>query len=132
MNPDETKCSNGRMPRRERKWARLFNHALSRLHRAKVTARCNTTSGFGFLKELGYSCCENNEMTMGPLSEDEFLLAGDRRALMSCNSRMLCICFLRVCHPNIDWKENVCLNILREDWKHGLNINTIIYGLFHL
>ncbi|KAJ0959929.1 hypothetical protein J5N97_000306 [Dioscorea zingiberensis] len=32
----------------------------------------------------------------------------------------------------LTWKESVCLNILREDWKPVLNINTIIYGLFHL
>lgn len=39
---------------------------------------------------------------------------------------------LQVYHPNIDLEGNVCLNILREDWKPVLNINTIIYGLFHL
>uniref|UniRef100_A0A3Q7IIK2 UBC core domain-containing protein n=1 Tax=Solanum lycopersicum TaxID=4081 RepID=A0A3Q7IIK2_SOLLC len=37
-----------------------------------------------------------------------------------------------VYHPNIDLEGNVCLNILREDWKPVLNINTIIYGLYHL
>ncbi|CAN1814236.1 NEDD8-conjugating enzyme Ubc12 [Linum perenne] len=39
---------------------------------------------------------------------------------------------LQVYHPNIDLEGNVCLNILREDWKPVLNINTIIYGLYHL
>ncbi|KAL0790857.1 hypothetical protein Bca101_007103 [Brassica carinata] len=39
---------------------------------------------------------------------------------------------LSVYHPNIDLEGNVCLNILREDWKPVLNINTVIYGLFHL
>jgi ubiquitin-protein ligase len=34
-----------------------------------------------------------------------------------------------VYHPNIDLEGNVCLNILREDWKPVLNINTVIYGL---
>ncbi|CAN4083235.1 unnamed protein product [Withania somnifera] len=34
-----------------------------------------------------------------------------------------------VYHPNIDLEGNVCLNVLREDWKPVLNINTIIYGL---
>ncbi|RXH75193.1 hypothetical protein DVH24_029914 [Malus domestica] len=38
----------------------------------------------------------------------------------------------QVYHPNIDLEGNVCLNILREDWKPVLNINTIIYGLYHL
>nr|GMD84833.1 NEDD8-conjugating enzyme Ubc12 [Ipomoea batatas] len=37
-----------------------------------------------------------------------------------------------VYHPNIDLEGNVCLNILREDWKPVLNINTVIYGLYHL
>ncbi|KDP38468.1 hypothetical protein JCGZ_04393 [Jatropha curcas] len=41
-------------------------------------------------------------------------------------------CQTKVYHPNIDLEGNVCLNILREDWKPVLNINTIIYGLFHL
>ncbi|KAG9135770.1 hypothetical protein Leryth_002497 [Lithospermum erythrorhizon] len=41
-------------------------------------------------------------------------------------------CKTKVYHPNIDLEGNVCLNILREDWKPVLSINTIIYGLFHL
>lgn len=39
---------------------------------------------------------------------------------------------MQVYHPNIDLEGNVCLNILREDWKPVLNINTIVYGLYHL
>ncbi|KAK4748015.1 hypothetical protein SAY87_014601 [Trapa incisa] len=41
-------------------------------------------------------------------------------------------CRTKIYHPNIDLEGNVCLNILREDWKPVLNINTIIYGLYHL
>ncbi|KAL6012399.1 CAAX prenyl protease [Asimina triloba] len=41
-------------------------------------------------------------------------------------------CKTKVYHPNIDLEGNVCLNILREDWKPVLNVNTIIYGLNHL
>ncbi|CAN0884501.1 NEDD8-conjugating enzyme Ubc12 [Linum grandiflorum] len=41
-------------------------------------------------------------------------------------------CKTKVFHPNIDLEGNVCLNILREDWKPVLNINTLIYGLYHL
>lgn len=37
--------------------------------------------------------------------------------------------FLQVFHPNIDLEGNVCLNILREDWKPVLSINSVIYGL---
>ena len=36
---------------------------------------------------------------------------------------------LQIYHPNIDLDGNVCLNILREEWKPVLNINHIIYGL---
>ncbi|XP_050219060.1 NEDD8-conjugating enzyme Ubc12-like [Mercurialis annua] len=42
------------------------------------------------------------------------------------------MCKTMVYHPNINLEGNVCLNILREDWKPVLNINTIIYGLLHL
>ena len=35
----------------------------------------------------------------------------------------------QVYHPNIDLEGNVCLNILREDWKPVLSTNSIIYGL---
>ena len=35
-------------------------------------------------------------------------------------------------HPNIDLDGNVCLNILREDWKPVLTINSIVYGLQYL
>ncbi|CAI9110715.1 OLC1v1010784C1 [Oldenlandia corymbosa var. corymbosa] len=41
-------------------------------------------------------------------------------------------CKTKVYHPNIDLEGNVCLNVLREDWKPVLNINTIVYGLTHL
>lgn len=41
-------------------------------------------------------------------------------------------CKVKVYHPNLDLEGNVCLNILREDWKPVLNINAVIYGLIHL
>lgn len=41
-------------------------------------------------------------------------------------------CKTKVYHPNIDLEGNVCLNILREDWKPVLSINSIIYGLQYL
>lgn len=41
-------------------------------------------------------------------------------------------CETSVYHPNIDQSGNVCLNILREDWKPVLTISSIIYGLLHL
>lgn len=41
-------------------------------------------------------------------------------------------CETQVYHPNIDHQGNVCLNILREDWKPVLTINSIVYGLQYL
>ncbi|XP_071687083.1 NEDD8-conjugating enzyme Ubc12-like [Rutidosis leptorrhynchoides] len=41
-------------------------------------------------------------------------------------------CNKKVDHPNMDSNGNVCLKILREDWKPVLNINTIICVLDHL
>jgi ubiquitin-conjugating enzyme E2 M len=38
-------------------------------------------------------------------------------------------CTQRIYHPNIDLEGNVCLNILREDWKPVLNLNAVIVGL---
>ena len=39
---------------------------------------------------------------------------------------------MQIYHPNIDLDGNVCLNILREDWKPVLDINSVIYGLIYL
>lgn len=41
-------------------------------------------------------------------------------------------CETLIYHPNIDLEGNVCLNILREDWKPILCISAVIYGLLHL
>ena len=41
-------------------------------------------------------------------------------------------CLTKIYHPNIDLDGNVCLNILREDWRPILTINSIIYGLLFL
>lgn len=38
-------------------------------------------------------------------------------------------CHTKVFHPNLDLEGNICLNILREDWKPVLTINSIVYGL---
>ncbi|GAB4818212.1 hypothetical protein N2152v2_005258 [Parachlorella kessleri] len=38
-------------------------------------------------------------------------------------------CMTKVFHPNLDLEGNICLNILREDWKPVLTITTIVYGL---
>jgi len=37
-----------------------------------------------------------------------------------------------VYHPNIDLEGNVCLNILREDWKPVLSISSVLFGLQYL
>jgi ubiquitin-conjugating enzyme E2 M len=43
-----------------------------------------------------------------------------------------CHCDTPIYHPNIDLQGNVCLNILRADWKPVLGINTVILGLVFL
>lgn len=41
-------------------------------------------------------------------------------------------CTQKIYHPNIDLEGNVCLNILREDWKPVLNLNSVMIGLQYL
>lgn len=41
-------------------------------------------------------------------------------------------CTQKIYHPNIDLEGNVCLNILREDWKPVLNLNSVVVGLQYL
>ncbi|CEQ41392.1 SPOSA6832_03124 [Sporobolomyces salmonicolor] len=41
-------------------------------------------------------------------------------------------CIPKVYHPNLDLDGNVCLNILREDWKPVLNLNAVMVGLQYL
>ena len=41
-------------------------------------------------------------------------------------------CDTKIYHPNIDLDGNVCLNILRKDWKPVLGINAVILGLLFL
>eukprot|EP00747_Dinoflagellata_sp_TGD_P210948 gnl/TRDRNA2_/TRDRNA2_84168_c0_seq1.p1 gnl/TRDRNA2_/TRDRNA2_84168_c0~~gnl/TRDRNA2_/TRDRNA2_84168_c0_seq1.p1 ORF type:complete len:174 (-),score=40.16 gnl/TRDRNA2_/TRDRNA2_84168_c0_seq1:131-652(-) len=41
-------------------------------------------------------------------------------------------CETKVYHPNIDLQGNVCLNILREDWKPVLAVSSVVYGLLYL
>jgi hypothetical protein len=42
------------------------------------------------------------------------------------------ITFSQIYHPNVDLEGNVCLNILREDWKPVLNLNSVMVGLQYL
>ncbi|VVT54893.1 uncharacterized protein SAPINGB_P004315 [Magnusiomyces paraingens] len=39
------------------------------------------------------------------------------------------LCTQRIYHPNIDLQGHVCLNILRQDWKPVLSIDSILVGL---
>lgn len=38
-------------------------------------------------------------------------------------------CTTLIYHPNIDLQGNVCLNILRQDWKPVLTLSSLLYGL---
>jgi ubiquitin-conjugating enzyme E2 M len=42
------------------------------------------------------------------------------------------MCNTKIYHPNIDFQGNVCLNILKEDWKPTLNCSTVIAGIYYL
>ncbi|ORZ30338.1 NEDD8-conjugating enzyme UBC12 [Catenaria anguillulae PL171] len=42
------------------------------------------------------------------------------------------LCTQKIYHPNIDLDGNICLNILREDWKPVLNLNAVLVGLQYL
>lgn len=41
-------------------------------------------------------------------------------------------CETQVWHPNIDMEGHVCLNILREDWKPVLNMQSVVFGLQYI
>merc|ERR1719409_1832516 len=42
------------------------------------------------------------------------------------------LCETTVYHPNIDMEGHVCLNILREDWKPVLNMQSVVFGLQYI
>ncbi|KAF7727295.1 NEDD8-conjugating protein ubc12 [Apophysomyces ossiformis] len=41
-------------------------------------------------------------------------------------------CTQKIYHPNIDLEGNICLNILREDWKPVLALHSVLVGLQYL
>ena len=76
------------------------------------------------------SVCIDNFSTMGCFELLTFRHI--QKLLLRANSGWLMVillCLMQVFHPNIDVDGNICLNILREDWKPVLSISSIIYGL---
>lgn len=41
-------------------------------------------------------------------------------------------CNTKIYHPNIDLQGNVCLNILKEDWKPTLNMEAVVASVYFL
>lgn len=41
-------------------------------------------------------------------------------------------CIDQIYHPNIQYDGKICLNILREDWKPVLTLNSVMVGLQYL
>ncbi|KIR68798.1 hypothetical protein I312_100103 [Cryptococcus bacillisporus CA1280] len=41
-------------------------------------------------------------------------------------------CLEKIYHPNLDLEGNVCLNILREDWKPVLTLSSVMIGIQYL
>ena len=41
-------------------------------------------------------------------------------------------CKTKIYHPNIDFQGNICLNILKEDWKPTLNMAAVAAGVYYL
>jgi len=42
------------------------------------------------------------------------------------------ICNTKIYHPNIDLQGNICINMLREDWKPIFDVNNVIIAVSHL
>ena len=42
------------------------------------------------------------------------------------------MCLTKIYHPNIDFQGNVCLNILKEDWKPTMIVMSCIAGVYYL
>ncbi|KAI5474958.1 ubiquitin-conjugating enzyme E2 M [Pseudohyphozyma bogoriensis] len=77
----------------------------------------------------------NFELTISP--DDGMYKGGEFKFTFAINSNYpheppKVKCVPRTYHPNLDLEGNVCLNILREDWKPVLNLNAVMVGLQYL
>ena len=42
------------------------------------------------------------------------------------------LCHTKIYHPNIDFQGNVCLNILKDDWRPTFSIQSVVAGVYFL
>lgn len=42
------------------------------------------------------------------------------------------MCLTKIYHPNIDYQGNVCLNILKDDWKPTISVGSCIASVYYL
>lgn len=41
-------------------------------------------------------------------------------------------CRTKIYHPNIDFQGNVCLNILKEDWRPNISVLSVVAAVYYL
>mmetsp|Transcript_7209 Transcript_7209/g.8352 ORF Transcript_7209/g.8352 Transcript_7209/m.8352 type:complete len:224 (-) Transcript_7209:670-1341(-) len=95
-------------------------------------------SDFGTVAELEFPDANNLTMFRAFLTPDEGYWAGAKYQFTLTfpddypHKPPKVLCNTKIYHPNIDLQGNICINMLREDWKPIFDINNIIIAVSHL